>query len=521
MTRTPTPQQGSCIEAIKTHRMIKVEACAGSGKTSTLDMMAQATPVASLYLGFNKVTATEASEKFPKHVTCKTTHSVAYAAFGSKIRDKLSRPKGRYVNVAGTGSEVGKFYKLSSIELSKDVTVSSAYLGLLAKQAVALFEQSSDDTLTKRHLPRGELFDLAKKSLANMDYTESVILGTAQSMWNDRSNARSLVLATHDTYLKMYQLSKPVLAGYDVLYVDEFQDTTPCVLDIVMNQCSHMKVVMVGDARQAIYGWRGAVNAMQLVKCESRQLTKSFRYGQRIADVATHVLEGAMVIEGNSNITSVAEFDCVNRSLPYTRLFRTNSGLLTAAVLEIQQGTKVAIEVDVKDFVKLMQSAVALSTGDSKNVKHDKLLPYKDWADMVLEAKHDAELGRIVKVVKDGKVSQWIEVLSGHLNSETPAVTFTTAHKSKGREFSQVVIEDDFKTCYNDDGEWTGLTEDEQNLLYVAVTRAIDKLEYNQTVSEYLERAQSREREVGFNLYGEGARGLMRDMRVAAQGEYA
>lgn len=473
--------------------MIMVEACAGSGKTSTLDMMAQATPVASLYLGFNKVTASEASEKFPKHVTCKTTHSVAYGAFGTLIRDKLSRPKGRYVNVAGTGSEIGKFYKLPTIELTEKVVLSAAYLGLLAKKSVALFEQSADLTLTKRHLPRGDLFELAEKSQVSLEFTESVILKAAQSLWKDRNNVNSPVLATHDTYLKMYQLSKPVLAGYKVLFVDEFQDTTPCVLDIVLNQTQHMQVIMVGDARQAIYGWRGAVNAMKMVKCESRKLTKSFRYGQAIADIASIVLEGAMKIEGNASIASVVGFECVDRTQPYTRLFRTNSALLTSAVSEIGKGTEVSIEVDVKDFVKLMQSALALEAGDAKNVKHDKMLPFTDWADMVLESKNDPELGRIAKIVKDGKALQWISVLSNHVNSSKPAVTFTTAHKSKGREFSQVAIEDDFKSCYNADGEWTGLSEDEQNLLYVAVTRAINRLDYNQTVIEYLDRAQMRE----------------------------
>jgi hypothetical protein len=515
MTRTPTPQQASCITAIKTHRMIKVEACAGSGKTSTLNMMAEATPTPSLYLGFNKVTATEAAEKFPRHVTCKTTHSVAYAAFGATLREKLSRPKGRYVNVAGTGSEIGKFYKLLPIELSEVVMLSSAYLGLLARQAVALFEQSADDKLTNRHLPRGELFQIAEKSQAKMDFTESVILSTAQKLWRDRSDVNSPVLATHDTYLKMYQLSKPVLAGFNVLYVDEFQDTTPCVLDIVLNQQKHMQVVMVGDARQAIYGWRGAVNAMKMVQCESRQLTKSFRYGQEIANIATKVLEGALQIEGNASIKSVSGFTCVDRTKPYTRLFRTNSALLTAAVAEIQAGTPVSIEVDVKDFVKLMQSAVALEQDKMKDVKHDKLLPFVSWSDMVLESKNDAELGRIVKVVKDGKVNEWIEVLSGHVNSASALVTFTTAHKSKGREFLQVVIEGDFKSCYNEDGEWVGLSEDEQNLLYVAVTRAIERLEYNQTVSEYLDRASMFLSGIGYKLMGQVTDRMRNDMREA------
>lgn len=517
LTRTPTPQQASCIDAIQHHPLLKVEACAGSGKTSTLDMMAQATRVPSLYLGFNRVTAQEAAEKFPKHVTCKTTHGVAYAAFGSKLREKLSRPYGRYVNVAGTGSEIGKFYKLEGIILSDEVFLSSAYLGLLVKQTVAAFEQSADPEITSRHLPRGELLEIAKKAQANMDYTGAVILKAAKELWADRTNMNSPVLATHDTYLKMYQLAKPILAGFEVLYVDEFQDTTPCVLDIVLNQLPHMKVIVVGDARQAIYGWRGAVNAMKRVECESRQLTKSFRYGQRIADIATMVLEDDMVIKGNELIESVADLECVDRTKPHTRLFRTNAALLAAAVEEIQKGSAVCIETDVKDFVKLMQSALALEAGVLKNVKHDKLLPFQDWADLAVEAKNDPELSRLVRVVKEGKAAEWIRTLTVHVNSDNPLVTFTTAHKSKGREFDQVVIEGDFKSCYDENGKWVGLSEDEQNLLYVAVTRAIHRLEYNQTVAEYIGRKCALDR-IYDRIVVSGIRYLEQDARDAIAG---
>jgi hypothetical protein len=497
MARIPTPQQTSCIMAAinKSIQMLKIEACAGAGKTSTLTMMAEANTTPSLYLAFNKVTANEAAEKFPKHVTCRTTHSLAYSAFGTKLRDKLSRPSGKYVNVAGTGSEIGKKYKLSPIELSATEGLSAAYLGMLVRTTVARFEQSADAAVGQQHLPKGELNELKGKTGANMSYTEGVILATAKLLWKDRTDYSSNVLATHDTYLKMYQLSKPVLAGFGVLYVDEFQDTTPCVLDIVLQQKDRMKIVVVGDQYQAIYGWRGAVNAMKQVKCESRNLTKSFRYGQAIADIATTVLERKLVIEGNAGIKSVAAFSCVDTTLPYTRLFRTNAALLAAAISSIQGGVKVCIEIDVKDFVKLLQSAIALKDGNTKDVKHDTLLPYKTWASMKEEAKHAPELGRIVKVVDSGDADTWIATLINHVNSSTPAITFTTAHKSKGREFSQVIVEGDFKSCYNEDGEWIGLSEEEQNLLYVACTRAIDRLEYNQTVSEYLTREESLELE--------------------------
>jgi hypothetical protein len=511
MARIPTKQQAACIEAASLLDMVKIEACAGAGKTSTLTMMAESLPVPSLYLAFNKVTATEASEKFPKHVTCRTTHSLAYAAFGTKLQRKLSRPSGKYVNVGGTGSEIGRLYKLSPIELTKEEGLSQAYLGLLVRTTVARFEQSADAEIGVQHLPRGELMELKMKTGVSTAYAETIILKTAKALWKDRTDYGSVVLATHDTYLKMYQLSKPVLAGFDVLYVDEFQDTTPCVLDIVLQQEGRMKIVMVGDARQAIYGWRGAVNAMKMVRCESRSLTKSFRYGQAVADIATTVLEGAMKIEGNENIASTAAWECVDQSKPHTRLFRTNAALLAAAITEVQNGTEVRIEIDVKDFVKLLTSAVALCDGVMKDVKHDKLLPFRNWDAMVEESKHDPELARIAKVVKNGEAESWIATLSSHKNSDTPHVTFTTAHKSKGREFSQVIIEGDFKSCYTEDGEWKGLSEEEQNLLYVACTRAIDRLNINQTVAEYLNRIESAYNErAESNVYA-----LKRDMYEA------
>lgn len=489
--RQPTAQQQACIAAAidDSIQMLKIEACAGAGKTSTLGMMAEAKVAPSLYLAFNRVTADDAAQKFPKHVQCRTTHSIAYEVFGAKIRDKLSRPKGRYVNVAGTGSEIGLFYKMPPIEMSEHVFLSQAYLGLLVKFTVMRFEQSADAEIDVHHLPRGELFDIREKSQASTAYVEMLLLNTAKMLWKDRINPRSPVLATHDTYLKMYQLSKPVLHGVSVLYVDEFQDTTPCVLDIILNQEGNCKIIMVGDARQSIYQWRGAVNAMQLVKCESRSLTKSFRYGQAVADIATTVLQRDLVITGNEKIQSkCAESELIDRSKPYTRLFRTNGMLLSAAIGEIMKGTAVSIEIDVKDFVKLMESAIALYRNDKKKVKHDKLLPFKNFDEMLAEGKHDFELARIGKLVKDGLAEEWIDILLNFENSIDPHVTFTTAHKSKGREWSQVMLESDFKSCYGEEG-WNGLPEEEQNLLYVACTRAIDVLEYNSTVVEYLDYA--------------------------------
>jgi hypothetical protein len=510
MSRTPTLEQQACVTAITSAiRILKIEACAGSGKTSTLVMMAEALDLPSLYLAFNKVTAEEAALKFPQHVTCRTTHSIAYAAFGSKLKDKLKRPPGKYQNCGWTGTEIGKLYEIESYETRTGETITASHFGLLVRDTVARFEQSADMVIEDKHVPKGDLKEKLHDNVGNIAYCVDKILPLARRLWEDRINTKSVVQASHDTYLKLYQLSKPVLKGYDVLYVDEFQDTTPCVLDIVMNQAPHMQVVMVGDSRQAIYGWRGAVNAMARVEAEERKLTKSFRYGQAIADIATAVLECAMVITGNETIESrCARFDLVDRTKSYTRLFRTNGALLSAAVPEILNGTKVALEIDVKDFVKLLFSAFSLAQGIKKDVKHDKVVPYLDWEELKADGtKNDPELKRIVKIVEDGKALEWIDILENFSNAARPLVTFTTAHKSKGREWFQVIVEDDFKSGYNEEGEWIGLPTEEQNLLYVACTRAINVLEYNETVKGYL-REGAKAHSTGFAV-----RKLMADLR--------
>jgi hypothetical protein len=216
--RQPTPQQTNCISAAvdTSIRLLKIEACAGAGKTSTLEMMANELPVPSLYLCFNKVTANEAKERFPKHVTCSTTHSVAYSYTGVKLNraGKLSRPTGRgYVNVAGTGSEIARFFKINPLQQAGEVVLPAAFIGLLVKITVARFEQSADAELALSHTPYGELMEKFNTVTFDVKAVQAQVLSYAKKLWAERTNLNSVVLASHDTYLKMYQLSKPVLAS--------------------------------------------------------------------------------------------------------------------------------------------------------------------------------------------------------------------------------------------------------------------------------------------------------------------
>lgn len=482
----PTEQQQACIDAAVKHMIVKIEAGAGSGKTSTLKLVSGEVQEPSLYVAFNKVTATEAAEKFPRHVTCKTTHSIAYAKFGRSLQDKLSRPKGGYVNVAFTGTEIARFYKIGCIMDMQlgTLAVTENAIGLFVRQTVERFEQSADSEIGEQHLPR---FDM-KKALEADKSSGAYVLRLAKKLWEDRIDPKSPVLASHDTYLKLFQISKPNL-GFKVVYLDEAQDSTPCVLDIVMTQAQHgAKIILVGDRYQAIYGWRGAINAMERIEGHTEALTKSFRFGQGVADVATAVLQGKMKLTGLDQATVVGR-NVVDRTKPHMYLFRTNSGLLYNAVAAIAAGQNIRLEIDVKDFIRLLQSAFALSKKDMKNVKHENMLPYPTWEEYKEESeKMKGEMKRIVNIIEGGDYFRFTRTLENYQNPENAKIIYTTGHKAKGREHDQVILADDFPSHY-DGGDWVGLPEMEQNLLYVAVTRAMRVLEINDSVSEAIDYA--------------------------------
>jgi hypothetical protein len=221
------------------------------------------------------------------------------------------------------------------------------------------------------------------------------------------------------------------------------------------------------------------------------RLSKSFRYGNAVAGIATDVLDNAITITGRDDIDSiVGETGVVDRQKPYTVLCRTNAYLLDRAILDLNAGKKVLIDIDVKDFLKLLESAKALYVNDMNNVKHERILPFNTWEELVEEGKTGGELRTIGNILADKREEEVVRILSAYQRPDVFDIRYTTSHKAKGAEFYQVVLGNDFPSNYNQAGDWVGLAVPEQNLLYVACTRAIKALEYNSTVVEILNKKE-------------------------------
>lgn len=499
MKLVPTGEQVTAIDLVNVEQFVKLVAFAGCSKTTTLTMVAHQLNERSLYLAYNKAMADDAKGKFPEWVTVKTTHSQAFGLYGSQLASKLNRPSGGYVNVCGTGSEIARYFHAKPI-MRKVAGVwvpfiTAPGIGVAIKETVNSFEFSADREIEFKHISHTALRDKEASQISPEILKEyrRVVLNAAQKLWSLRTDPTSDILCTHDTYLKLYQLSNPDLSGYKIIYLDEGQDTNECVLDIIKRQVNS-KIVVVGDPYQQIYQFRGSINAMQKLPYKMTGLSQSFRFGQEIADIANAILScgGPKVnIRGWENVKSrvLESVDQSKLTFTYTILYRTNMALILDAVEYLEKGKKVNLEIDVKDFIKLLESALELKNGNKAGVKHESLLAYLDWGDFTAEVEgKSSDLSRIHKIIEENRHEKIITMLKTQKNVPKPDIIMTTAHKSKGREFDVVILASDFPSNYNQQGEWVGLNEAERNLLYVGSTRARRVLVTNRTVKEILNR---------------------------------
>ncbi|WNL63407.1 hypothetical protein [Citrobacter phage Tr1] len=495
LTFTPTDEQYAIEKAFPLNKFLTIQAKSGSGKTSTLYMLANGTEKSILYLAFNKSMAEEARRKMPGNVECRTLHSICYQFLDDDLRHKLTRPEGKYVNVAGTGSEIAKKFKIQNlIDKNGKTLLTRAMIGLMVKQTLAKYEFSDDQHIGLKHFPKAHIPDLKRKNINEQKLIAEVVKYTKQ-LWRERIDADSETIMTHDTYVKLFELSGRDL-GYDIIFGDEFQDVNPAFLSILRNAQQATHIVVVGDEFQSIYQFRGSQNMMKETSKFGAELplTACFRFGPKVAAIANMILEDkeplAHPLIGKGFDTTVGSYksDVVDYTKPYTIIFRKNLTLLMEAMDRIGNGEEIIINVDTRDFISMVDSVNALRRGDIDKVKHETVLPYATWEEFVECAESDPDAKRLLNIVVSGKANTIAHTLRTHRNSPTALVTLTTAHKSKGLEWDQVIVASDFPSNYDPKTkEWVGLEESERNLLYVAHTRVIKCLQWNSTVQEIMD----------------------------------
>ena len=460
MTRNTTEQQ-TVIDSQAD--LLAVDAFAGTGKTSTLVQYAKARPgMRILYIAFNKSVAAEAKERFPANVDCRTTHSLAYGAVGRRFADKLGNVQVFVVTQA---------FKCN------------ARRAKAALETVSSWMCSTDEVITLDHVDQDQVQDPIEAA---------AVVDLARNVWDRMQDLKSDFKMPHDGYLKLYAMSQPTLR-YDIILLDEAQDTNPITLDLVMAQRGHAKIVLVGDRHQGIYGFRKAMNAMEAVDAQERvALTQSFRFGQAIADVATtllHHFKGeTKSVKGRDDIEVKWSID---RQKHYAIIGRTNAGLFAAAARVVmgQQERRLHFVggFDSYLFGKVLD-AYYLWADERPKIKDATISRFQNFHDFKKygDEAGDAEVKALAKTVEQYR-TEVPRIYNAMRSAETPIqdrahMTLTTAHRAKGLEWEQVEMADDFIELPPDDD----FDPEEINLAYVGVTRAIRAVALPSSMREWL-----------------------------------
>jgi hypothetical protein len=480
----PTSEQSEILKAFRTtKRDLAIQAFAGSGKTSTLRLIALAHPEKKfLYVAYNKALEIEAASSFPPNVSTRTAHSLAYRSLA--IGRSAFQPR---LGAAMRPQEVLALARIQTPRGIPPLVFASAL-----RQIVRSFQCSASSKVTEEHIP-DEVAALIKRE-RTPERLVAVLLKGARALWSARADIKSAVPIEHDTYLKLWQLGKPKLEGFDCILFDEAQDANPVILDVVRRQ--KCRKVYVGDSFQQIYSWRGAVNAFDSLGTVTRLLlSRSFRFGEAVAKAGRDALtlHGRPTIEVHfEGFEKVPSFvGAVPSGVAYGHIFRTNAALLDEAFRLAQKKTPFAIVGDFENLLTFLASAYALYKGRLADVQDERLRVYRDFGELLSAAKYDAELKGVVKLVDaygDNVPSYVRAVRSCRVEEAQARVILTSTHRAKGREWDYVRIESDFG------GMPSGFKEDpsrpfeaeEINLLYVALTRARHGLEISSGLGDLL-----------------------------------
>ncbi|MEE6265797.1 UvrD-helicase domain-containing protein [Streptomyces diastatochromogenes] len=475
---TPTPEQTAAAEAFPTGAHLVIQAGAGTGKTTTLAMLADVARRqrrTGRYLAFNRAVARHAARTFPAEVRCGTAHALAFGAVGRHYRSRLNAPRrAGWRTGAALGIDDGTRLHVGPRN------VDNKALSYAVLRTVARFCQSADTEIAHHHVPplRGAECEPLHAQLADH------VLPYARKAWADLQRPdRGVVRFEHDHYLKIWALTAPVIPA-DFLLLDEAQDTNPVVEQVLTAQRDHAQLVLVGDSAQAIYGWRGARDVMTGFDGTHLGLTRSFRFGPALAAEANRWLT---IIGAPIRLTGSArqKTELCRLPAPEAILYRTNVGAMVEVIRQLEANLRVALAGGGEALSALARAAHDLTSG--RRTAHPELVLFETWAELREYAEFDPagrDLLPLVELVDDHGSDAVLRAMEQLSPERSAQVTVSTAHRAKGREWASVRIADDFTApddldeCDEDGAPLPGPVDlDEARLAYVAVTRARSQLD--------------------------------------------
>lgn len=499
---TLTKEQENIINAKE--ESFKINAVAGSGKTTTLlEYAKRNSHLKILYLAYNKSLQVSLQEKLQEynlsHMQVSTIHSLAYTRVQAYQYTLAHDLKVQVIEKVLNGYEQ-TFNQKSYYPIPEYVALVKDLVNFYCNSSLVALDTKLLDTYKKQS-------ELSAKVLELINKDQKKVLAHLKHILSSMKN--KIIDATHDFYLKMFFLNKSVSSnlGYDLILVDESQDISDVMIGIVESQ--NCRRVYVGDSFQQIYSFRFAINALNKIDLPAYELSKSFRFSNDYAKTLQTNLnslyekqsKNLLKISGIDTQTTIGK-DTLDLNKQICVIARSTFGLIQQIVHFIHDNKKIYFEGGYSSYSFMNQTVYSIFY--LKEKKNDKVT-----MDEIKDFETIQELEQFAKDTKNQDYLNIIKFINTYgdnifeinkkikdkltTKKEEADIIFTTTHKSKGLEYEQVIMADDFitkKEISNPKNNMSFLKIiEELNIYYVAATRVksaivLSSLDLNYTYKE-------------------------------------
>lgn len=492
-----------------------VKALAGTGKTTTM-LWSLGTPPKGIELSpeqvairkwiqatkwtscrmvaFNKSIASELQSKVPAGVEAGTCHSTGLAVIKSNVKGFIKVNGYKYLNILF--DTFGKDNK----ENQPVYYTASSIIDLARANMIGHTEVSGNDKYLQLNLD--EVSHIRNYYELNSKASDGELLNFVNGALKIGCTTTKMIDFTDMIWM-------PVFFNFpgkktDLVIVDECQDLNLAQQQLVLSLADH--VVCIGDAHQAIYGFAGAdANSMNRLETmlgdkggvDVLPLNMTRRCGKAIVEKAKQIVPEYRAAEtnGDGQVNSIKPndlIDCLERDFLDKNdtmvVCRVNAPIITLVFSLLKRNIVANIQGrDIgQNLIALIKKLGGETLADmltnletyeaAENIKLSKLRYGADEKMVALQDKCDC-----IRIMADGfqtidQVISKIEELFKD-SKDKNAILLSSVHRSKGLEADKVyIIRPDLlphpKLVEKSMGE------QEFNLHYVAITRAIKNLIY-------------------------------------------
>ena len=230
---------------------LRVNAVAGSGKTTVLVEIAKRLPIAirfdSIFVAFNKHIAEELANRLPQGVQASTLHSVGFKCIRAAYKlPGYLKPEGNKMDKIVRGYCIDTRPE-SGIPVEQDDQDALVKMARFAMMTLTDYNDEEAILLMCQHFG------------IEVDNWEFCFKGLSEVILKGIRLAVEGVAISFDDMIYLPVVNNLPLPKYSFLFCDEVQDFNNCQRRFVLSMRKEGgRAIWVGDARQAIYGFAGA-----------------------------------------------------------------------------------------------------------------------------------------------------------------------------------------------------------------------------------------------------------------------